>query len=120
MRRWQISIVSPEFCVVSPEFLVSPEFIGIRRQVDVGLEGQAGVIRVRLVAREDERDHGTWRFPALPLEGHIVAIRINDQPALFRVTSVIHAPVLFTPNPGEESDEPYVTIGIETFTPSLA
>lgn len=38
---------------------------------------------------------GKWEFSALPVEGHVIAITLNDKPTFFRVDSVFHMPVLF-------------------------
>lgn len=73
------------------------------------------MIRAKLFALHDEREHGTWNFAALPAEGQTVVIRINDAPVTFRVMKVVHAPVLTEPIPGQEGDMPYVSLGVERF-----
>lgn len=43
------------------------------------------MIVARLMAIGDEREHGTWEFVSLPVEGSLIGIRINDEPVIFCV-----------------------------------
>ena len=47
----------------------------------------------RIVVKEDDRDLGYWHFVSLPQTGDLIAIKVNDRPASFRVDGVIHVPV---------------------------
>jgi hypothetical protein len=58
-----------------------------------------------------------------PRDAELLALRINDEPVVFRVVGVIHAPVMSLINPEDKVIVPAVTVVIEraaaNFQPTL-
>ena len=76
------------------------------------------MIRALLIVRDDPRDFGIWQLAALPIEGHVMVIGVNDRPAFFRVLNVFHVPVPAAGSPEQNRQAlPYVAIGLEPYSP---
>jgi hypothetical protein len=68
------------------------------------------VITAKILIKGDENPIGTWDFVDLPRDGELLAVRINDEPAVFQVAGVIHVPAVHPSISPEKATPPTVDL----------